>query len=146
MKSTTVYYSVRCDPFYHYFTDLNTAWVHFLFNMNMEVGCQDSDICEFVIIMDFPCFCYTLKFHWLNPISPDKRKKNSHQPTIISPQTVLCMKNVLFFSTGKNLLFQLSNINQSLLVLEPMRKYFLFLLFLPCSTITETRKPWTKMK
>ena len=27
MKSATVYHSVRCDPFYHYFIDLNTAQV-----------------------------------------------------------------------------------------------------------------------
>ena len=25
------YYSVRCDPFYHYFTDLNTAQLNFFF-------------------------------------------------------------------------------------------------------------------
>jgi len=25
MKNATVCYNVRCDPFYHHFTDLNTA-------------------------------------------------------------------------------------------------------------------------
>ena len=29
MKNAIIYYSVRCNPFYHHFTDLNTAEVMF---------------------------------------------------------------------------------------------------------------------